>query len=150
METTTIATIALTSRAFENGADIPEKYTCNGDNLNPDLRIADLPEDTQSLALIMEDPDAPKGVFDHWLEWNIPVTDQIRENTNPGISGVNGTGKTGYHGPCPPSGVHRYFFHVYALDTALDLPGHSSREALENAMQDHILAKGTLMGRYGK
>ena len=98
----------------------------------------------------MEDPDAPRGTFDHWLVWNISPTEAIAEQTNPGISGTNDFGKTGYGGPCPPSGVHRYFFKVYALDTKLDLLAGTDKEALLDAMQEHILAEGELMGLYQK
>jgi len=149
METST-ATLTISCPSFNHEGDIPARFTCDGNNINPALTITELPEDTQALAIIMEDPDAPGGVFDHWLEWNIPVTNLIRENTNPGISGLNSSGKTGYHGPCPPSGSHRYYFHVFALDAALDLPGHSNREALEQAMQSHVIAAGTIMGRYSR
>lgn len=98
----------------------------------------------------MEDPDAPRGVFDHWLVWNISPNEAIAEQTNPGISGINDFGKTGYGGPCPPSGVHRYFFKVYALDTKLDLLEGSDKNALLAAMTDHILAEGEIMGLYQK
>jgi Raf kinase inhibitor-like YbhB/YbcL family protein len=148
METTTLTQLTISSPSFEQEGEIPVRFTCDGNNMNPALAVGDLPEDTQALAIIMEDPDAPGGTYDHWLEWNIPVVDLIRENTNPGISGVNSGGKTGYHGPCPPSGSHRYYFHVFALDSALDLPGHSDRVTLEKAMKEHTLAYGTLMGRY--
>src|ERR1700710_1594086 len=92
----------ISSPAFENGGTIPSQYTCDGDEINPPLNIANIPHGAQTLALIVEDPDAPRGTFDHWLVWNVPRTGRINENTSPGISGTNGAGKTGYHGPCPP------------------------------------------------
>jgi Raf kinase inhibitor-like YbhB/YbcL family protein len=112
--------------------------------------ITHIPHETKSLALIMEDPDAPKGNFVHWVVWNISPHEAIGEGSNPGISGTNSFGKTGYGGPCPPSGSHRYFFRVYALDKQLDLPPGSDKDALLAAMQDHILEKGELMGLYQK
>jgi Raf kinase inhibitor-like YbhB/YbcL family protein len=140
--------LVVSSPAFQDGEAIPAKYTCEGDNINPPLQVDHIPERAKTLALIIEDPDAPKGTFDHWLVWNIFPTAIIEENSNPGISGMNGAGKTGYHGPCPPSGSHRYYFHVYALDTLLDLPAGETKETLQTAMGPHILAKGQLMGRY--
>lgn len=146
---TAIGQLTLRSDAFANRGNIPPEYTCEGVGDSPPLEIGEIPEDTQSLALIMDDPDAPKGVFTHWLVWNIPLVSVIKENSNPGISGTNSGGKTGYHPPCPPTGRHRYYFKLYALDTTLDLPAGSEREALEMAMQDHIIAQGELMGYYG-
>jgi Raf kinase inhibitor-like YbhB/YbcL family protein len=140
--------LIITSPAFEEGGNIPSKYTCDGEEINPPLNIANIPHGGQMLAVIVEDPDAPNGTFDHWLAWNIPRASTIGENTNPGISGTNSGGKTGYHGPCPPSGSHRYYFHVFALDAILDLGAGENKQRLLEAMQPHILAKGTLMGRY--
>lgn len=142
--------LLISSPVFKDGEYIPAKYTCEGDNINPPLRIQMIPHGVQTLAVIVEDPDAPKGVFDHWLVWNIERMEQIGENTTPGISGRNGTGKTGYYGPCPPSGSHRYFFHVYALDNLLDLEPGASKEQLETAMGGHIMGRGSLMGYYRK
>jgi Raf kinase inhibitor-like YbhB/YbcL family protein len=150
MATNEASTLVVSSPAFQQGEMIPSKYTCEGSNINPPLQIDHIPEETKTLALITEDPDAPKGTFDHWLVWNIPPKAAIGENTSPGISGANGAGKTGYHGPCPPSGSHRYYFHVYALDTSLDLLAGETKEALQAAMETHILASGSLMGRYQK
>ena len=147
-----ISTILLKidSPAFKNEEFIPSRYTCEGENINPALTIGDIPAGTKSLALIMEDPDAPKGSFDHWLLWNIPVADKIEEKTNAGISGTNGFGKTGYGGPCPPSGTHRYFFRVYALDVELDLAAGSDKKLLLEAIDDHVLAMGEIMAKYEK
>jgi Raf kinase inhibitor-like YbhB/YbcL family protein len=140
--------LTVSSPAFRYEGMIPSKYTCDGESINPPLQIDQIPEETKTLAIIMEDPDAPKGTYDHWLLWNISPINRISENSIPGISGINGSGKTGYHPPCPPSGSHRYYFHVYALDTALDLEAGTNKEALQKAMKTHILAKGTLMGHY--
>jgi Raf kinase inhibitor-like YbhB/YbcL family protein len=102
--------LTVSSPAFNNEGDIPAKYTCEGEEVNPPLQIDAIPEEAISLALIVEDPDAPKGTFDHWIVWNIEPKSSITENSNPGISGSNNGGKTGYYGPCPPSGSHRYYF----------------------------------------
>ena len=150
MASNNIGNLNISSSAFQHEGAIPPKYTCEGNNTNPPLKIDQVPQATRSLAIIMEDPDAPKGTFDHWLVWNIPPGTTIEENTNPGISGTNGAGKTGYYGPCPPSGSHRYYFHIYALDTELDLQAGETKETLQAAMAPHILASGTLMGRYQK
>ncbi len=142
--------LKINSHAFSHKGHIPTEYTCEGKDINPSLEITNIPDETKTLALIMEDPDAPRGVFDHWIVWNIPPNAAIAEQTNPGISGTNSFGKTGYGGPCPPSGVHRYFFKVYALDTELDLLAGSDKKALQDAMKGHILATGELMGQYQK
>lgn len=149
METADNALI-ITSTAFTHEGDIPVRYTCDGEGINPPLTIAHIPEHAKSLAIIAEDPDAPKGTFDHWVVWNIDPGTTISEDTNPGISGNNGAGKTGYHPPCPPSGIHRYFFYVYALDAALDLPVGADKETVKLTMQPHIIAGGSIMGRYSR
>ena len=141
-------TLSVSSSSFQHEGNIPSKYTCDGEGINPPLQVDSLPENTQTLAIIVEDPDAPKGTFDHWVLWNISPTSVIKENSIPGISGTNGGGKTGYYGPCPPSGTHRYYFHVFALDASLDLEAGADKKALQEAMKPHILAKGSLMGRY--
>ena len=150
MKNNEIIQLLVSSPAFENEGDIPAKYTCEGEDINPELTVDNIPENTKTLAIIAEDPDAPKGTFDHWLVWNVPPESIIEENRIPGISGTNGAGKTGYYGPCPPSGTHRYYFHVFALDSSLDLQGGIDKKTLQNAMDSHIVAKGTLMGRYKK
>lgn len=142
--------LIVSSPVFDHEGDIPARYTCDGDNINPPLVIDQIPAEAVSLAIIMEDPDAPNGTFDHWIVWNIPPKAGISENSNPGINGINGKGKTGYHGPCPPSGTHRYFFYVFALDIALDLPTHTGKKGLKESMRSHILAEGELLGLYGK
>jgi len=140
----------ISSSAFQPGGDIPKKYTCEGENISPPLHIGGTPEKAKSLALIVDDPDAPGGTFVHWIAWNIPIMHHIDEEELPGDQGVNDFGEMGYGGPCPPSGTHRYYFKVYALDDLLDLDEGSTKQALESAMDGHILAFGELMGRYRK
>jgi Raf kinase inhibitor-like YbhB/YbcL family protein len=140
--------LTVKSPAFENNKLIPSKYTCDGEEVSPPLTVEGIPEKTKSLALIMEDPDAPAGLFIHWLVWNIPPTNEIQENSVPGTEGLNTNKKNCYHGPCPPGGTHRYYFKVYALGTHLNLGAFSDKEVLENAMQNHILAHGELIGLY--
>lgn len=140
--------IQITSPAFNNEGDIPSKYSCDGEGINPPLHIDNIPEAAKSFALIIEDPDAPNGVFDHWIVWNIEPVSDIKEANNPGVSGDNSAGKSGYHPVCPPSGSHRYFFYVFALDTSLDLPVGTRKKDLQSAMDGHIIDKGSIMGRY--
>lgn len=149
MKTRAVAELAVTTPAFDHEGQIPVKYTCDGEGVNPPLNVGQIPDGTQSMAIIVEDPDAPNGTYVHWVIWNIKPVDHIAEQSNPGVSGNNSAGKTGYHPPCPPSGRHRYFFHVYALDTNIDLLAGSSRTQLKQAMVGHMLAKGTVMGVYG-
>ena len=136
----------ITSSAFEHNERIPAKYTCNGQNVNPPLRIEDIPPGTQSIAIIVDDPDAPGKTFIHWLIWDIEPTNEIAENTAPGTQGRTDFGKSAYGGPCPPSGTHRYFFRVYALGTTLGVAEGSSRADLERAMKGHTLAEAELIG----
>ena len=150
MATKTKQGLTIKSIAFSQGGHIPKKYTCEGEDINPPLEIKGIPEKTKTLAIIVEDPDAPNGTFDHWLVWNIPPNEPIAENHIPGISGRNSFGKTGYGGPCPPSGSHRYYFKIYALDINLDLLAGSDKKALQKAMQNHVLASGELMAHYKK
>ncbi|MBJ6727943.1 YbhB/YbcL family Raf kinase inhibitor-like protein [Geomesophilobacter sediminis] len=141
----------LTSPAFVNDGAIPQKYTCDGDDINPPLAIDAVPVEAKSLALIVDDPDAPAGTWVHWLLWDInPHTGHIAENSIPNESsaGLNSWGRPGYGGPCPPSGTHRYVFHLYALGQMLRLPESSDRKALETAMQGKILAQCQLVGLY--
>jgi Raf kinase inhibitor-like YbhB/YbcL family protein len=139
------------SPAFENNRPIPVKYTCDGADVNPPLTIEGVPEETKTLVLIVDDPDAPMGTFDHWVVWNIPPTTRIiEENTAPGKEGISSYGKHSYGGPCPPSGTHRYFFKVYALDTQLDLKLSSTKRDVEKAMKEHVLAEGELVGVYSR
>jgi Raf kinase inhibitor-like YbhB/YbcL family protein len=144
-----MADLRVKSPAFEQGKLIPKKYTCDGQDINPPLTIEGIPKETKTLVLALDDPDAPSGTFDHWIVWNIPAsTNKIAENSVPGKEGFNSAGQTGYMGPCPPSGTHRYFFKVYALDTELALGIGAKKKDAEKAMQGHVLAKGELMGIY--
>ncbi|MBI5150207.1 MAG: YbhB/YbcL family Raf kinase inhibitor-like protein [Candidatus Omnitrophica bacterium] len=140
----------VTSPAFNHNQPIPRKYTCQGEDVNPPLAIAGIPAGTKSLALIMDDPDAPGGNWDHWLVYNITPTPEIKENSIPGAETRNDFGRVHYGGPCPPSGTHRYFFKLYALDTQMVFKGMPSKQALEQAMQGHILEKAELIGLYQK
>jgi Raf kinase inhibitor-like YbhB/YbcL family protein len=145
------AKIAVSSPAFPSGGNIPERFSCKGANVNPPLQFSGIPTGTKSLVLIMDDPDAPGGLFTHWLVWNIdPATTHIGEKSVPagGVQGSNDFGNAGYGGPCPPSGTHRYFFRLFALDQKLDLKSGAKRSALEHALAGHILARGELMGRF--
>jgi len=148
-----MTTITLTSPAFHGGGAIPGTYTCDGIDVNPPLVIGPVPAGTRSLALIVDDPDAPVGIWVHWVVWNIPLqTREIRENSVPSgaVQGSNDWHRPGYGGPCPPSGTHRYFFKLYALDTLLNLGASTTRVDLEKAMQGHILGQVELMGTYHK
>jgi len=142
--------LKVKSTAFQENEMIPGKYTCEGVNISPPLDIDHIPEETKCLALAVDDPDAPNGDWVHWIVWNIPVTHHIKENNVHGIEGMNDFRQQKYGGPCPPSGTHRYFFKVYALDALLDLPAHSNKRQLEKAMSEHILAFGELIGLYKK
>lgn len=145
----------LMSPAFEHEGKIPSKYTCDGENISPPLTVSDVPPETKSLALIMDDPDVPKhlrsdGMWDHWVVFNIPASMRdIKEGNEPdGIHGIGTGGNMNYFGPCPPDREHRYFFKLYALDTELDLPEKATKQQLEKAMENHIIEKAELMGKY--
>jgi Raf kinase inhibitor-like YbhB/YbcL family protein len=143
----------LTSPAFGDRQRIPEKYTCDGKDVNPPLAMENAPAGTKSLALVLEDPNAPHGLFIHWTLWNInPRLNSIDEQAEPSesVCGKNSWGHNRYGGPCPPSGTHRYEFRLYALDTTLHLPGSANREQLGDAMDGHILAVAQLTGLYSK
>lgn len=143
----------ITSSAFPEGGTIPEKFSKNGQNVNPLLRVAGSPSEAKSLALVVDDPDAPVGLFTHWLVWNIdPNTKEIAENSVPpgAVQGTNDYPGRGYDGPQPPSGTHRYYFRIFALDKKLDLPSGAKRKELDRAMSGHVIAQGECMGRYSK
>ena len=148
--------IQITSSAFTDGGLIPSKYTCDGADISPPLKWDAVPEATQSIALICDDPDAPMGTWVHWVLYDLPPqTKELSENfpedeTLPDGTrqGVSDFGKTGYGGPCPPGGTHRYYFKIYALDKKLDIAPIADKGALLKAMKDHILAQGQLMGKY--
>ncbi|AKB51169.1 Phospholipid-binding protein [Methanosarcina barkeri str. Wiesmoor] len=149
-ESMNIQSIKVSSSAFESNGSIPGKYTCDGQNINPPLEFEGIPEEAESLVIIVDDPDAPTKTFTHWIVWNIEPVAKIEEDSIPGIEGLNDFKKIGYGGPCPPSGTHRYFFRVYALDKNLDLKAGAGRKGLENEMIGHIIAEGELMGKYSR
>jgi Raf kinase inhibitor-like YbhB/YbcL family protein len=142
--------LMVTSPAFNYGATIPTRYTCDGINTNPPIDIAGIPQDAISIVLIVDDPDAPIGTWSHWLVWNIPITKKIRENHQHGEEGLNDFLENRYDGPCPNQGIHHYRFKVYALDTVLELPAKTKQIGLEKAMAGHILAFGELVGIYSR
>jgi len=142
--------LKITSPAFKNNDFIPVKYTCDGDDVSPPLKIDGIPKETKSIVLIVDDPDAPMGTWVHWVAWNIPPTEKIEENSVPGVEGLNDFNKHSYGGPCPPSGMHRYFFKVYALEVKLDIKANSRKEDVERAMKGHTLAKGEIIGLYSR
>lgn len=149
MATIAISTLTVKSFAFKNKGFIPSKYTYDGDNINPDIIIEDIPADTKSLAIIMEDPYACNGIFCHWVMWDIPPKNIIRENSKPGIQGKNSRRENKYKGPYPSNGRHQYHFRVYALDTELgSLSLNTDRNGLLNAMEGHIISSGNLVGLY--
>ena len=149
-------TLQLTSSAFSQGDPIPTKYTCDGDDVSPPLAWGDPPEGTASFALINDDPDAPVGTWVHWVLYNLPADARSLPEAVPADSelpdgsrhGQNSWRRPGYGGPCPPGGTHRYFFKLYALDTALDLPSDANKEEVLKAMEGHILGQTELMGVY--
>ena len=140
----------LTS-VFVNEGKIPFQYTCDGDNVSPELTISDVPENTKSLALIVDDPDAPIGIFVHWILYNIPPTTKKMSSQNVpegALTGMTNFGHVGYGGPCPPNGTHRYFFKLYALDKVLDLPEGATEKQLEDALINNVIEKTQLIGLY--
>ena len=148
--------IAVTSPAFEDGGMIPKKYTCDGEDIAPPLHIDGVPGEARSLVLIADDPDAPSKTWVHWVLYNLPPgTTELPENMpkdeeiqSGARHGITDFQRFGYGGPCPPSGTHRYYFKVYALDTMLDLSGKVTKTDVLKAMEGHVLAEGQLMGRY--
>jgi Raf kinase inhibitor-like YbhB/YbcL family protein len=147
------AKMKISSSAFQEGGTIPEKFSKDGQNANPELRIEGVPTEAKSLALIVDDPDAPVGLFTHWLVWNIdPKTTEIAEKNVPkgALQGTNDFPGTGYDGPQPPSGTHRYYFKIFALDRTLDLKSGAKRREVDAAMRGHIVGEGQMMGRYSK
>jgi hypothetical protein len=142
---------SISSPDFQRGMPIPNKYGFHQQNISPELRVANVPGNARSLVLIVDDPDAPAGLWTHWLIWNLPPnTTSIPEGKLPSgfIQGKNSFGNVRYDGPAPPSGTHRYFFHIYALDTTLSLPPGSNRAALEEAVKGHIVGGGETFGVY--
>lgn len=149
--------IEITSPAFKHGKMIPRKYTCDGENMSPPLQWQNVPENAISLALICDDPDATSGTFNHWILFDLPPdTRELPEHILPtetalpggATQGTNSASRIGYTGPCPPSGTHRYFFKIYALDTKIGLGTGATKNKVENSIDGHILAEGELMGTY--
>jgi Raf kinase inhibitor-like YbhB/YbcL family protein len=140
----------VTSPAFKPGGSIPMTYTCEGKNINPPMDVEGCPADAVSLAIVVDDPDAPIGTWSHWIAWNIPVTKHIRSNHLHGEEGLNDFLHNQYDGPCPHQGTHEYRFKVYALDCILQLPATTRQKDLEKSMAGHILAFGELTGTYQK
>jgi Raf kinase inhibitor-like YbhB/YbcL family protein len=153
-----ISGLEVTSPVLHENEVIPEQFTCDSTDESPELHISGLPEGTESIALLVEDPDAPGGIFAHWLVFNLPPDTKSLsqgfphdpELDNGARQGRNSAGSIGYTGPCPPKGTHRYFFRFYALDTMLDLPPGATRREFKDAIRGHILAEGRLMGLYSK
>jgi Raf kinase inhibitor-like YbhB/YbcL family protein len=151
-------TLNITSTAFTSGQPIPSQFSCKGEGISPPLAWGGMPTGTKSLALIMDDPDAPMGTFVHWVIFNLPPSSAGLAEATPtspqlpdgSTQGANSAGRTGYTGPCPPSGTHRYFFRLYALDAALSLSSGTTKEQLLKAMDGHVLAQGELMGTFSK
>ncbi|MEO6893415.1 MAG: YbhB/YbcL family Raf kinase inhibitor-like protein [Ginsengibacter sp.] len=143
-------TLKITSSAFPENGNIPSKFTCEGDQVNPPLHISGVPEGTKSLALVINDPDASlDGGFNHWVVWNIdPSVREIPEGFDGAVQGFNSAKKAGYIGMCPPSGTHHYHFIIYALDTRLDIKKYSDKEVLEKSMEGHVIARNELIGLY--
>lgn len=144
------STMKLSSDAFEDNGMIPKIYTCDGENVSPPLSISGVPQGAKSLALVLDDPDAPFGSFNHWVIWNItPQKSYFEKGEKIGfIEGRTDFGDTAYGGPCPPSGTHRYVFNLYALDYVLDLKDGSTKKDLEAVMTNHIIEQATLVGKY--
>jgi Raf kinase inhibitor-like YbhB/YbcL family protein len=140
----------IVSPSFKNNEKMPVKFTYDGKDVNPSLEIENLPEGTKSLALIVDDPDAPMKTWVHWVLYDIPPSSRIEEDSVPGKQGINDSGGKNYHGPCPPSGTHRYYFKVYALDKILGLKEGISKSDLEKAMRGSILSSAELVGLYNR
>ena len=148
-----MSTLRISSTAFGQNGPIPPRYTCDGEDVNPPLAIENISSAAKSLALIVDDPDAPGRTWVHWVVWNIGVgTKEIKENSLPAGAqeGMNDFRKRSYGGPCPPSGTHRYFFKLYALDTVLDLDKNTTKTALEHAMKGHVTGQAELVGVYAR
>lgn len=152
----------IVSPDFDDGGRIPDRFTCSGDDRSPALMLADVPDDTRSFAIVVDDPDAPRGTFVHWLIWNVPADrteipegvalgDEAVDGLGGAVQGMNGFGEIGYRGPCPPAGgPHHYRFHAYALETVLDIDPGSDRETLENALDGHVIEEAVTTGLFGR
>lgn len=142
----------ITSNGFVPEGKIPKEFTCDGENKMPDVRVSDVSLSAKSLVLIIDDPDVPSGLWTHFIGFNLKVMPNVSEYllSNFPKTGTTSDGTSGYHGPCPPSGTHRYYFRVFALDSVLNLPNGSSREALEQTMQNHVLDQTEMFGMYSR
>jgi Raf kinase inhibitor-like YbhB/YbcL family protein len=143
--------VNISTPAFAPGKPMPAAYAYKGQNISPEVRIGNVPANARSMVLIVDDPDAPSGLWTHWLVWNLPAdTTSIPEGKLPAgaVQGKNSSGHVRYDGPAPPSGTHRYFFRLYALDTTLHLPSGSDRAALLAAMEGHVVGAGETFGVY--
>ncbi len=145
-----VGKMTLSSPDFHNNEFIPKKFSCQGKDVNPALIIDGIPDGAKSLALIVDDPDAPMGTWVHWVVFNIPVVSQIEEDSIPGEQAMNSFGRENYGGPCPPSGTHRYFFKIYALDTEFEPKHIKDKASLEESMESHILDSAELVGLFKK
>lgn len=145
-------TLTVTSPAFHEGQPIPREHSCHGEDASPELRIGGVPPGAVALALVMDDPDAPGGTWTHWTAWDVPPSTTVlpRGKPAPGVEGTTSAGEVGYHGPCPPSGTHRYFFRVFALDGRLGLPRGAPVGDVWGALGSRTLAWGELMGTFAK
>jgi hypothetical protein len=149
----TTTPMTISSPAFADNQAIPKQYTCDGEGINPPLQFSNVPSEAKSLALLVEDPDAPAGTWIHWLMWNIsPAVNQIAQNSVPegAVQGQGSSGQNVYGAPCPPGGTHHYIFTVYALRDKLNLPSYSTAENFQAAMQGHIIDQAQLVGVYGR
>jgi Raf kinase inhibitor-like YbhB/YbcL family protein len=152
-EVVNMGNMSISSPSFADGGRIPDRYTCRGENISPELSIVGIPDGAKGLALVVDDPDAPLKVWSHWVVWNMPPVSAIPDGGLPqgSIEGVNDGGIHEYSGPCPPPGsIHRYFFKLYALDTLLEIGEDSEKADLEHAMKGHILAQATLVGTFSR
>lgn len=141
----------ITSPAFEQGDPIPAKYSCDGENVSPKLDVAAIPDEAVTLVLVMDDPDAPGGTWDHWISYDITPVDTIAEGDHEiGTGGLNSWQLSGYGGPCPPSGAHRYIFKLFALDVELGLAEGATKAAVISAMEGHVLTDAELMGTFAR
>lgn len=146
-----MSSVTVSSPAFSHNGSIPARFTCDGQDINPPLQFGNVPQGAKSLALIVDDPDAPAGTWVHWVAWNIPPgLGEMKEGSVPGEvrQGLNSWKRNSYGGPCPPSGTHRYFFKLYALDSTMELPLSTTKASLEKAMKGHVLGSGELVGTY--
>ena len=142
--------LIIKSPDFEHEGELPSRFTCDGKDINPTLEIEGIPKAAKSIVVLLEDPDSRSASMNYWIRWNLKPTGVIEEGTTAGEGGVNSMGRTSYLGPCPNGGTHRYFFKVYALDEMMNLSENSNKWAVQEAMKNHILASGEIMGWYRK